>query len=74
MLLAAPLGYCSRACATTSFTHFFRPTANRLCDERTYITPSDKAGVAISNSPIELVAEVFEFPARGDDQHLPVFV
>ena len=33
-----------------------RPTANRLADERTYITPSDKAGVAISISPIELVA------------------
>ena|SRR6185295_735424 len=33
-----------------------RPTANRLADERTYITPSDKAGVAINISPIEFVA------------------
>lgn len=33
-----------------------RPTANRLADERTYITPSDNAGVAISISPIEFVA------------------
>jgi hypothetical protein len=36
--------------------HYFRPIANRLADERTYITPSDKAGVAISSSPIEFVA------------------
>ena len=36
--------------------YFFGPTANRLCADRTYITPSDKAGVAINNSPIELVA------------------
>ena len=39
-----------------SFDQCLRPTANRLADERTYITPSDKAGVAISISPIELVA------------------
>ena len=38
------------------FTHCFGPTANKLCADRTYITPSDKAGVAINNSPIELVA------------------
>jgi hypothetical protein len=37
-------------------THCFRPIANRLDDERTYITPSDKAGVAINSSPIEFVA------------------
>ena len=36
--------------------YFFGPTANRLCADRTYIAPSDKAGVAINNSPIELVA------------------
>lgn len=36
--------------------HWLRPTANRLFDERTYITPSDSAGVAISNSPIKFVA------------------
>src|SRR5262245_29730838 len=36
--------------------YFFGPTANRFCADRTYITPSDKAGVAINNSPIELVA------------------
>lgn len=36
--------------------HRFRPTANRLFDERTYITPSDSAGVAMSISPIEFVA------------------
>ena len=33
----------------------FRPIANRLVAPRTYITPSDNAGVAINNSPIELV-------------------
>jgi len=38
------------------FTHCFRPIANRLAEVRTYITPSDKAGVAISSSPIEFVA------------------
>ena len=32
------------------------PIANRLAAERTKSTPSDNAGVAISNSPIELVA------------------
>lgn len=30
--------------------------AKRLAADRTYITPSDKAGVAIKSSPIELVA------------------
>src|SRR5262245_9218419 len=39
----------------------FRPTANKLDAERTYITPSDSAGVAISNSPIELVAMWLNF-------------
>ena len=34
---------------------FLFPIANRLDDERT-ITPSESAGVAISNSPIALVA------------------
>src|SRR5690349_6564426 len=33
-----------------------RPTANRLDAERTYMTPCEMAGVAISNSPIEFVA------------------
>ena len=33
-----------------------RPTAYRLADERTYITPFDRAGVAINISPIEFVA------------------
>ena len=32
------------------------PTANRPPEDRTYITPSDSAGVAISSSPIEFVA------------------
>jgi len=37
--------------------HFFLlPTANRLSAERTYITPSDNAGVAIKSSPIVFVA------------------
>jgi len=36
--------------------YFLRPIAKRLSAERTYITPSDNAGVAISNSPIEFVA------------------
>jgi hypothetical protein len=40
----------------SNFAQCLRPTANRLADERTYITPSDKAGVAISISPIEFVA------------------
>ena len=51
-----------------------RPIANRLSDERTYITPSDNAGVAISISPIEFVADGVNFPPGRDDQHLPVFV
>lgn len=38
------------------YFHCFRPIANKLFDERTYITPSDRAGVAISISPIEFVA------------------
>src|SRR5262245_3909238 len=42
-------------------TSCLRPTANRLCEERTYITPSDKAGVAISNSPIELAPRYSNF-------------
>ena len=33
-----------------------RPIANRLAAPRTYMTPSESAGVAISSSPIELVA------------------
>jgi hypothetical protein len=32
------------------------PIANRVCKPRTYITPRDRAGVAISSSPIALVA------------------
>jgi hypothetical protein len=32
------------------------PIANKLRDDRTYITPPDSAGVAISNSPMEFVA------------------
>ena len=36
--------------------YFLRPIAKRLAADRTYITPSDKAGVAINNSPIEFVA------------------
>lgn len=35
---------------------YLRPIATRLDTDRTYITPSDSAGVAISSSPIELVA------------------
>ena len=35
---------------------FFLPTANKLSAERTYITPSDNAGVAINSSPIVFVA------------------
>ncbi len=34
---------------------YLRPIANKLVDERTYITPSDNACVAISSSPIEFV-------------------
>ena len=34
----------------------FLPIANRVCEPRTYITPCDSAGVAISDSPIEFVA------------------
>ena len=36
--------------------YFLCPIAKRLAADRTYITPSDKAGVAINNSPIEFVA------------------
>src|SRR6185295_17724829 len=44
------------------FSHYrFRPIANKLADERTYITPSDNAGVAINNSPIEFVARCLNF-------------
>jgi hypothetical protein len=54
---AAPLG--SRLSQQTGSSkntpYFFRPTANTLCAERTYITPSESAGVAINNSPIEFV-------------------
>jgi hypothetical protein len=32
---------------------FFRPIANRLAADRTYITPSESAGVAMRSSPIE---------------------
>ncbi len=39
-----------------SRNHFFLPTANTLSAERTYITPSDSAGVAIKSSPIVFVA------------------
>src|SRR6185295_123511 len=39
----------------------FRPIANKLADERTYNTPSDSAGVAINNSPIEFVARWLNF-------------
>ena len=35
---------------------YLRPMANKLEDPRTYITPSDRAGVAIKSSPMELVA------------------
>ena len=36
--------------------YYLRRIANKLADERTYMTPSDNAGVAISNSPMEFVA------------------
>src|SRR5678815_6184212 len=49
------------ASAHESCVYFLRPMANRLWDERTYITPSDSAGVAISNSPIEFVAMWLNF-------------
>ena len=42
--------------------------------ERTYITPSDSAGVAISSSPIEFVAMCLNDRAGGDDEHLAVLV
>jgi hypothetical protein len=41
------------------------PIANRLPAPRTYMTPSERAGVAINNSPIELVARCSKVgPAR----------
>ena len=46
----------------TQWEYFFcssyglRAIANTLADDRTYITPSDSAGVAINSSPIEFVA------------------
>ena len=52
----APIENLAQGSLFIVFTHRFGPTANRLCADRTYITPSDKAGVAINNSPIELVA------------------
>ena len=36
--------------------YFFAPIAETLIDERTNMVPFDSAGVAISSSPIELVA------------------
>jgi hypothetical protein len=36
-----------------SLTYLFRPIATRLAEVRTYMTPSDNAGVAINSSPIE---------------------
>jgi len=39
----------------------FFPIANTLAAVRTYMTPPDKAGVAISSSPIELVATCANF-------------
>ena len=40
----------------TCLGYVLRPIANRLCTERTYMTPCDSAGVAINNSPMEFVA------------------
>jgi hypothetical protein len=40
----------------TSTSAYLRPIAKRLRAVRTYITPSDSAGVAISSSPIAFVA------------------
>ena len=51
----------SRIKSVKSVFYFFLPIAKRLAFERTYITPSDKAGVAISSSPIELVAMWLNF-------------
>src|SRR3569832_2069349 len=41
--------------------YLLRPMAKRLWEERTYITPSERAGVAMSNSPIEFVAMWLNF-------------
>jgi hypothetical protein len=41
--------------------YLFRPTANTLCADRTYITLSESAGVAINNSPIEFVPRFSNF-------------
>ena len=46
--------------------------AKSVFDERTYITPSDSAGVAISSSPIEFVATCLNVRARGDDEDVAV--
>ena len=56
--LAFPVAFelAKRLKAATGQKQNPRDIANRLADVRTYIVPSDSAGVAISNSPIELVA------------------
>ena len=51
-LLAARIG----AAIDRARGYVLRPIANRLCTERTYMTPCDSAGVAINNSPMEFVA------------------
>ena len=48
----APAPNCPDDCEVP---YLFLPIANKLADDRTYITPSDNAGVAINNSPIEFV-------------------
>ena len=55
-------------------SHYLPLIAETLVDERTNIAPSDSAGVAISSSPIELVARCLNVAARGDDQDLAVLV